>query len=327
MYRHASVLGLGLLAIITILPASSQAHRQLPTAGKTGIALTIGLNQVDRTHYPLPDLTVAENDARDIAKIAAARGFAVTTLLTKDATRKRVFDEIRSAAAALNTGDIFLLSFAGHGGFVADANGDETDRLDETWCLYDGQAIDDELADLWTKFKSGVRILVISDSCHSGTVSKFRDYSQYMRISQPKFVDVESLGQRFETRLSQPAGPLPSPLRGMLDTEAESIYKKNKEFYDKIGNSAPKEKESERSTRATVLLISACQDNQLAYEGTSNGLFTAGLKDVWRGGAFIGDYRDFHRAIVSLMPAYQTPNYYLTGPPNPAFEAETPFTR
>ncbi len=44
--------------------------------------------------------------------------------------------------------------------------------MDETWVCYDRQLVDDELYELWGKFKSGVRILALSDSCHSGTVTR-----------------------------------------------------------------------------------------------------------------------------------------------------------
>jgi len=44
--------------------------------------------------------------------------------------------------------------------------------MDETWVLYDRQLVDDELYKIWSKFKPGVRILVLSDSCHSGTVPR-----------------------------------------------------------------------------------------------------------------------------------------------------------
>jgi hypothetical protein len=68
--------------------------------------------------------------------------------------------------------DIFLLTYSGHGGQVPDTNGDEPDRKDETWVLYDGELVDDELHELYTQFKSGTRVVVLSDSCHSGTVTR-----------------------------------------------------------------------------------------------------------------------------------------------------------
>jgi metacaspase-1 len=63
-----------------------------------------------------------------------------------------------------------LLTYSGHGGQVPDTNNDEVDRVDETWCLYDRQFLDDELYYFLSKFKEGVRILVFIDCCHSGTV-------------------------------------------------------------------------------------------------------------------------------------------------------------
>jgi hypothetical protein len=46
--------------------------------------------------------------------------------------------------------------------------GEEADKLDETWCLYDGQLIDDEL--YRARPPPGLRILVLSDSCGGSIV-------------------------------------------------------------------------------------------------------------------------------------------------------------
>ena len=79
---------------------------------------------------------------------------------------------LRDAARKLKAGDLFFLSYSGHGGQVPDVSGDEPDKQDETWCLHDGQLIDDELYLELSRFQKGVRILVLSDSCHSGTVTR-----------------------------------------------------------------------------------------------------------------------------------------------------------
>jgi hypothetical protein len=66
---------------------------------------------------------------------------------------------------------IFFLTYSGHGGQVPNTGNDfEPDGFDETWCLYDGELIDDELYTALGSFAAGVRIFVLSDSCHSGTV-------------------------------------------------------------------------------------------------------------------------------------------------------------
>jgi metacaspase-1 len=49
-----------------------------------------------------------------------------------------------------------------------------SDKKDETWCLYDGELIDDELYNELGGFAAGVRVLVLSDGCHSGSVVRAR---------------------------------------------------------------------------------------------------------------------------------------------------------
>src|SRR5215471_11937158 len=126
-----------------------------------GVALTIGLNSVDPVHYQgwAGDLVACEADARDIAQIAKSRGFAVNTLLTKAATRGAVLQAIQSNAASLGAGDIFLLSYSGHGGQLPDLNGDEDDGEDETWCLLHVALAADDLYRQLTGFGTGARVL------------------------------------------------------------------------------------------------------------------------------------------------------------------------
>ena len=78
-----------------------------------------------------------------------------TVLLTKKATRAALLSGMRSAAKSLKAGDLFFMTYSGHGGQVRDSNGDEPDRKDETWCLYDGQLIDDELYFELSRFAAG----------------------------------------------------------------------------------------------------------------------------------------------------------------------------
>jgi len=272
-----------------------------------GIALAIGLNSVDPAHYAgwTGDLNACEADAEDMAAIAQSSRFKTTTLLTKKGTRGAVTGGIQEASKLLKSGDIFMLTYSGHGGQLPDINKDEPDAQDETWCLYDGELVDDELHALFGGFTEGVRVLVFSDSCHSGTVTK---------------------GAYFRGTVDAPeARPAQAPkYRFMPPDAALRTYRKNKAFYDAI-LSSEKLRNAEAKIRASVLLVSGCQDNQLSLDGDFNGLFTSQLLTVWRNGAFQGTYRQFHRAIVNRMPPTQTPNYYGTGTPNPAFDAQRPF--
>jgi metacaspase-1 len=276
---------------------------------KKGMALTIGLNAVDPKHYEGWDgtLNACEADAADMADIARLRELSVKTLLTKEASRDRVINAVSDAAAALQAGDIFMLSYSGHGGQLPDLNNDEDDFQDETWCLFDGQIVDDELYTLYAKFAAGVRILVFSDSCHSGTVTKAAYYHGTM-------------GAR-----SSALGSAVIRYRAMPRDAALRTYRSNKPFYDKILKQNQL-KDALEAVKASVLLISGCQDNQYSQDGDFNGLFTANLLRTWNDGRFKKGYKSFHKAIVSKMPPDQTPNYFWVGTHDKAFEKQIPFT-
>jgi len=269
-----------------------------------GMSLHIGLNSVDANHYNgwSGPLSACEADADDMESLAKKQGFSAVKLLTKQGTRANMLAETKKAAGKLTAGDIFLLTYSGHGGQVDDINGDEPDDKDETWCLYDGEFIDDELNAALAAFAAGVRILVLSDSCHSGTVSKQVHFAA-------------SAG-------SATTNPF-AGTRAMPPDIADRVYRAHKAFYDGLQG---KTTAATASLKATVLLISGCQDNQLSSDGDANGLFTATLLRIWRDGKFKGGYRKFHKSIVNRMPPYQSPNYFLDGTANPSFEAQKPFT-
>jgi hypothetical protein len=275
-----------------------------------GISINIGLNSVDATHYQgwAGLLQACEADAKDMNAIAKANHFDARLLLTQDATSKNVIDALNDAASKLASGDILLLTYSGHGGQVPDTNHDEPDNKDETWVLYDRQLVDDELWAIWGKFAAGVRIYMLSDSCHSGSVNKaFYDAAKTSD-------DVKRLY----------ANQVPSEVRGMPDDVGNVVYKANKETYDSIQMTSPAG--DTVNVKASVLLISGCQDNQLSSDGDKNGLFTATLLKVWNNGAFKGSYRRFHTVIAKRMPPYQSPNLNIVGLQNPKFIAETPFS-
>jgi hypothetical protein len=275
----------------------------------TGLALTIGLNSVDPQHYAgwAGELNACEADAEDMASIASSEKFDVTTLLTSQATRTEVMQQISKAAMTLKKGDLFVLSYSGHGGQLPDLNSDEDDAQDETWCLFDGELVDDELYSLLGKFPSGVRILVFSDSCHSGSVVKL---AYYRGTVEGRNLNVSSDKVKY---------------RVMPPEVALRTYRQNRDFYASVLKNK-KLKKAHSAVKASVVLISGCQDNQLSADGDFNGLFTANMLRIWNDGAFKGSHQSFHKAIVRRMPPDQTPNYFRVGPVNEAFEAKRPFT-
>jgi hypothetical protein len=237
-----------------------------------------------------------------MATLLQSRGFGVTTLLTKQATRDAVKKAIADVAQVAKPGDIFVYTNSSHGGQLPDLNGDEDDGLDETICMYDGELVDDEIWALLAAFAQGVRVFSLSDSCHSGTMLRLMPSG--------------------EAVVAQLRGRIP---RAMPQEIAARVYRANQGMYDKILR-APALKAVRDSVKASVLLISGCMDNQTSSDGTFNGLFTGTLLRVWNGGKFTGNYKKFWKRIVSLMPSDQTPNYFWATTRDASFERETPFT-
>ena len=297
------------------------ANNKGAAAKARGMSLHIGLNSVSAAAYGGWEgpLAACEFDANDMAALAKARGMAPTVLLTKKATRANTLGGMRSAAKTLKSGDLFFLSYSGHGGQVPDANHDEPDLKDETWCLFDGQLIDDELYFELSKFKAGVRILVLSDSCHSGSVTR---------------------------ELAPPPPPPGQRVKLMPDTVARRVYEEHKAFYDKlqvdVAKAAGKPVVDPDAALAlvgaaatatalvgtfnpAVILISGCQDNQTSMDGDHNGAFTEQLLKVWNHGAFRGNHASLHARVRAGLPPSQSPNLFVLG--NAAtFLTQTPFT-
>jgi metacaspase-1 len=278
-----------------------------------GISITIGLNFVDPNRYGGWDgrLRGCEADARAMENLARSRGFESTLLLNGEATAERVQDAIQGAARTLTSGDILLLTYSGHGGRIRDLHNEEADGWDETWVLYDRQLIDDELYALWARFPAGVRILALSDSCHSGSVTQFRFY--------------EALHQEPATRAFGVLQGAEQPLfRAIPEEKARQNYEQDKRVYDEIEQKYPAGDRG--NVTATVILISGCQDNQLSGDLPAGGVFTQTLLRVWDNGSFRGGYSQFHRRIRGEMPPTQSPNYFVVGAVDRAFERQIPLT-
>jgi hypothetical protein len=137
-------------------------------------ALCIGINNYPGTQM---DLAGCVNDANDWAAELVMRGYAVTKLLDAQATRQAMIAAFQALIGGAASGDALVITFSGHGTYVPDRSRDESDRLDEALCPHDvqtgdGPLVDDDIHALFAARQHGVRLLLISDSCHSGTVTR-----------------------------------------------------------------------------------------------------------------------------------------------------------
>ncbi|MEO6121912.1 MAG: caspase family protein [Acidimicrobiales bacterium] len=274
-----------------------------------GISVHIGVNSVDPDHYSgwTGDLAGCEPDARDMAELATGRGLSVSKLLlTAEATAANVKSALEDAAAQLESGDLFFLTYSGHGSQIRDVSGDETDQRDETWVLYDRQVLDDELFALYAGFKPGVRIFILSDSCHSGSVAR----------QLPDFLQPSALQDRFG---STEPDVIARRVRAMPAAIRKKVYEDNQALYDSIRPAG----DDRAEIKATVVLMSGCQDNQTSADGDLNGLFTGMLKTVWAKGKF-ESHSGLHRLILAEMPPDQSPNLLSFGSDAPGLLAQPP---
>jgi len=276
-----------------------------------GISLHIGVNILDAQHYDGWEgvLESCENDADTMQLIASQQGFETHQLKSTGATRDAVIKVIRNAASQLSDGDFFLLSYSGHGGQVTDTDDDEEDGKDDTWCLYDGELLDDEFEVLFSEFRPGVRVLMLSDSCHSGTMLRSADMSL---VTEAR----EAVENDFTIS------------RLMPRNVAVRTNRKNRSMYEKIQAELPNPRPQ---VKASVKLLSGCQEQQESFGNAETGRFTAVLKDVWNDGAFKGNYKQFYDEIRKGVLARvtpktpQTPDHMYIGPADADFDNEAPF--
>lgn len=240
------------------------------------IALCVGIND-----YPgfQNDLQGCVNDAHDWAGALQSRGFDVDLLLDSGATKTAILSRLKSAIAAAKATETVVFTYSGHGTWVPDQNGDESDGRDEAIVPYDfahGLIVDDELADLFAANHTGARIVMISDSCHSGTVA------------------------RFAVGLEEPAPKIRfmSPSMFLHDLELPAARRVER---------APRK----TSPKGRALLMSGCLDTEYSYDATfggrPNGAFTYFALQALRNLPDTATYGTWHTEIRKLLPSTNYP--------------------
>ena len=156
-------------------------------------ALCIGINDYPGTDS---DLSGCVNDAADWAAELGKRGYEVARMLDKKATHAAMTKAIGGLIKNAKKGDTLVITYSGHGTWVPDSSGDEPDGRDEGLCPYDigsvGPLLDDDIRAMFAKRGAGVRIILISDSCHSGTVTRGREDDLDPGMPRARFLPLEA---------------------------------------------------------------------------------------------------------------------------------------
>ncbi len=255
-------------------------------------ALCIGINDYPGTGS---DLDGCVNDAHDWARVLERRGYALTLLLDKKATRAAIRSHIEALLGRAVKGDSLVIQFSGHGSFVPDEDGDEPDGTDECLCPYDvraaGPITDDEIFELYGARPAETRLLMISDSCHSGTVARFAP------IATPPTMKGRHAPER-KVRFLPPAAYLSRAEAAKLGVRRG------------LRPSSP-------PGRYAALLMAGCQDTEYSFdayfEGRPNGAFTFVALRTLESLSARATYRQWFKAIRRLLPSQQypqTPNLF-----------------
>ena len=123
------------------------------------------------------------NDARSIQSIVVSKfqfnAAKVDTLFDDAANRANIMKKMNELLAASQRNDIAFIYYAGHGSQVPNSLAKEVDKKDEsmvpsdTWKEGVEDIRDKELANIYNKFiDKGVKLTVILDCCHSGSLSR-----------------------------------------------------------------------------------------------------------------------------------------------------------
>lgn len=176
------------------------------------------------------------NDATDWSELLLSQGYDVTMRL--EATLNDTISCLMDMVEKAGFGDRIVFTYSGHGTWLPDRDGDEADGRDEALVMSDylrgGLMLDDTIQNIFSKVKRGVGTLLISDSCHSGTVSRFAALSPDRR--KPRFMSPVGL------------------IAGMTDERAVAL-----------------EQAPANTSRPTASLISGCGDMEYSYDATFNG--------------------------------------------------------
>ncbi len=241
-------------------------------------ALCIGINDYPGTQN---DLSGCINDANDWATELAGRGFAVSKMLDSQATHAAMTAGITSLINGAGKGDTLVITYSGHGTWVPDSSGDELDGRDEGLCPYDigsaGPLLDDQIRLMFAARAAGVRILLLSDSCHSGSVTRGKEEDLDPGHPRARFMPLEAW---------MPANELP------------------------LASARPAHRVGGLKRSGGDLLLSGCLDTQYSWDtrfkGRPNGAFTYyALKTLSEGNP--ANYEAWFKAIRAYLPSTKLP--------------------
>jgi hypothetical protein len=250
-------------------------------------AVLIGIN---RYRIPGADLRGCVNDVKNMQSVLTRsygfKGGDITVLTDFAATKKGIESAIRKLVQGGRKGDVLLVHFSGHGSNVPDDDGDEADDRDEILCPTDldwkNPMRDDWLRKTFDSMRAGVSLTVITDCCHSGTIT---------RAVQPS--DAPSIERYLPSPWDLVAVESGRSLRGTVKTELRKSKRASRKQRDIVEADLPE------------VLITGCRADQTSADAMIGGSFNGAL--TYNLVAAIGDaqgelsYRQLHDATTAKL--------------------------
>ncbi len=249
------------------------------------LSLHIVINDYPGTNN---DLSGCVNDANDWKDALEERGFETVTLLDAEAKKEDMVAAITKIVEDTTKDDIAVITYSGHGTWIPDEDDDEEDGRDEALCPHDimeGNILtDDELYDIFGQRTWSARIIFISDSCHSGSVSRASRRMMGAEDDTWKFPKVRFLAPEIFIRGN------------------EALLQKARRV---------EHVQSRWNIRAATVLFSGCKDTEYSYDAwfneRANGAFTYAALQTLKTLDDDATYSDWYKEIRTLLPHVQYP--------------------
>jgi metacaspase-1 len=240
-------------------------------------AFLVGINQYEPSLNA--NLRGCVNDVNDMkAVLTGLYGFDpanINLIIDSAATRANIISGLKKLLNDTKSGDELVFHYSGHGSQVPDTSGDEVDdHLDEIICPHDldwnDPLTDDILSAILLKVPKGVNMTVISDSCHSGTVT--RELGNPIKI-KPRYLEPpRELMQKVPTDKALPVNKM-------------GAHRNKKDVQRHV-------------------LLSGCKDNQTSADayinGRYNGALTWALVSTLKANPYT-TYTTEHKTILSKL--------------------------
>ncbi len=246
-------------------------------------AVCVGIND-----YPggYNDLRGCINDADDWADLLGNdyNFNTVKQLKNGEATMAAIKASLEDLVTGASDGDVLAFTYSGHGTWEYDnIDPDESDNRDEALCAHDGNILDDEIRKIIRKLETNAILTIISDSCHSGSVSR-------SRLMHERDVGVVRAADNVPKPRYMPPANDDVALRTFM------IPVRRRVFYPE--------------TDMKEVLVTGCNALEYSYDayinGRFNGAMTALSIELIKGNPGIS-YQEFHRKLRQLLPTTQYP--------------------